>query len=53
MPLCASDLHLLCGTSFERLLCLFVPMQEEMYSYVTAAGDQTTKGKGPVVVQDS
>ncbi|KIY99900.1 60S ribosomal protein L31 [Monoraphidium neglectum] len=26
---------------------------EEMYSFVSVAGDQTTKGKGPVVVQDS
>jgi large subunit ribosomal protein L31e len=29
------------------------PIQEEMYSFVTVAADQTTKGKGPVVVQDS
>ncbi|GBF90074.1 60S ribosomal protein L31 [Raphidocelis subcapitata] len=28
-------------------------LAEEMYSFVTVAGDQTTKGKGPVVVQDS
>lgn len=27
--------------------------QEEMYSFVSVAQDQTTKGKGPVVVQDS
>ncbi|KAI8474649.1 MAG: ribosomal protein L31 component of cytosolic 80S ribosome and 60S large subunit [Monoraphidium minutum] len=27
--------------------------KEEMYSFVTVAQDQSTKGKGPVVVQDS
>jgi hypothetical protein len=27
--------------------------QEEMYSYVTVAEDQNTKGKGTVVVQDA
>ena len=28
-------------------------LQEEMYSFVTVAEDQTTKNKGTVVVQDS
>ena len=27
--------------------------QEDMYSYVTIADDQSTKGKGTVVVQDA
>lgn len=30
-----------------------LPLQEEMYSFVTVAADQTTKGKGPQVVQDA
>ena len=28
-------------------------VQEEMYSYVTVADDQTTKGKGTVIVDES
>lgn len=38
-------------------LCLFVcssyPLQEEMYSFVSVAQEQTFKGKGTAVVQDS
>lgn len=49
-------------TCFLALLLLSVPLfccrlpfvpQEEMYSFVTVAGDQSTKGKGTTVVQDS
>lgn len=29
------------------------PMQEEMYSFVTVAEDQATKGKGTTIVQDA
>jgi hypothetical protein len=32
---------------------LWLCPQEEMYSFVTVADDQTTKGKGTVVVNDS
>jgi hypothetical protein len=28
-------------------------MQEEMYSYVTICDDQTTKGKGTVLVEET
>jgi hypothetical protein len=35
------------------LACCCCCLQEEMYSFVTAAADQTLKGKGTTVVQDS
>lgn len=30
-----------------------VGLQEEMYSYVTVCDDQTTKGKGTVLVEET
>jgi hypothetical protein len=33
--------------------CCLCVLQEEMYSFVTVAGDQSFKGKGTTVVQDS
>jgi large subunit ribosomal protein L31e len=36
-----------------QLTYSFVCLQEEMYSFVTVAEDQTTKGKGPVVVNEA
>ncbi len=32
---------------------LYMPSQEEMYSFVTMAEDQTTKGKSTVIVNDT
>jgi hypothetical protein len=55
---------MLCTGCCEALLTCLAPgasaacrcyccLQEEMYSFVTAAQDQTLKGKGTTVVQDS
>jgi hypothetical protein len=52
---CCARVCSACSTK-NLTICIILPhcpVQEEMYSFVTAAGDQTTKGKGPVVVQDS
>lgn len=60
MPLHAHVcMHAHAANLLTQFLSLRMPMephcclQEEMYSFVTVADDQTTKGKGTTIVQDA
>lgn len=48
------DVYLMyCCSHGGPCLMACVLLQEEMYSYVTVADDQTTKGKGVTIVEDN